>query len=156
MDYGAYIIDDAAWSAYYFCTEWGPNGRVLDEFSSRWGFGFGQQTPAGTGNNSPTSMAGKWGKDMQTVFTSLCVVTNNSATSVGGGGNSRRQPLAPDFTTGVRAEGTLLAQNSRTAACSAAGAFIDLRGRLCAAASSGIHFAETSRGARVSRVALLP
>jgi len=38
QDYGAYVIDDSAWSFVGLCVEWGPNGRVLTEVKKTWGF----------------------------------------------------------------------------------------------------------------------
>ena len=83
MDYGAYVVDDTAWDVYALETEWGPAGRVLDEFKKAWGFDFEVKE-----QNTP------WSKDMRTIFTNLCVIDNNARDRIGGGG-APRQPLAP-------------------------------------------------------------
>jgi lysophospholipase L1-like esterase len=87
-DYGAYIVDDAAWDVYAFATESGPDGRVVEEFQRRWGF---EMTPQSRDND--------WSRDMDDLFLNLHVVTNNTAATPGGGalGSPRRAPLAPPF-----------------------------------------------------------
>lgn len=83
--YGAYIVDDTAWDVYAVMIEWSSVGRVRTEFQSVWGF------PMIEGStNSP------WASDMRTIVTSLKVVNNNTAKSVGGGGNPIA-PKAPEF-----------------------------------------------------------
>jgi hypothetical protein len=86
MNYGAYTVDDTAWSAFYLNTEWGTEGRVIDEFKKVWGFDYNTSTDGST----------DWGKDMMKIFTSLCVIKNNSPESKGGGGIPC-QPPAPPF-----------------------------------------------------------
>src|SRR3989475_243711 len=44
QDYGAYAVDDTAWSVYAIETEFGPQGRVEDEFSAAWGFSINAAT----------------------------------------------------------------------------------------------------------------
>ena len=85
LDYGAYIVDDTAWDVYAIVTEWGPDGRVTDEFEKKWGF--------------PMSVKEKdsaWGRDMDKIFLNLHIVTNNSSHSVGGGGKTK-VALAPEL-----------------------------------------------------------
>lgn len=85
QDYGAYIVDDTAWDVYALVTEWGPDGRVSDEFEKKWGF--------------PMNIVSKdtpWGRDMDKIFLNLHIVVNNSAQSIGGGGEPR-VPLAPEL-----------------------------------------------------------
>lgn len=89
MNYGAYAVDDCAWDAYYLNTEWGPDGRVIDEFRQVWGYSYA---------TSPTTTSGNWGRDLQRIYSSLYVVDNNTAATIGGGGTPR-QPLAPPFQT---------------------------------------------------------
>jgi len=84
-DYGAYVVDDTYWDVYAIETEWGPQGRVVDEFEDTWGFPFHESS-----KNTP------WSRDMDQIFTNLHVVDNNSIDSLGGGG-SPRVPLAPPF-----------------------------------------------------------
>jgi hypothetical protein len=76
-DYGAYVVDDTAWNGWALGTEQGPNGAVVDEFAALYGF---SMSPA-AGN--PFMV------DIINIFQSLQIVTNNSATSVGGGGVPR-------------------------------------------------------------------
>lgn len=83
QDYGAYIVDDAAWDVYAIITEWGPAGRFNDEFTRNWGFSMKQ-----------VSKDHAWSRDMDRIFLNLHVVDNNSSSSIGGGG-TLRAPLAP-------------------------------------------------------------
>ncbi|HLN73582.1 MAG: hypothetical protein ACM3O8_15965 [Methylococcaceae bacterium] len=83
--YGAYLVDDTAWDVYAIMTEWSPQGRFDDEFKKDWGFSM-----KASDKNSP------WARDMDRLFMNLHVVDNNSATSVGGGGQPL-VPLAPPF-----------------------------------------------------------
>jgi hypothetical protein len=32
VDYGAHTVDDTCWDVYGLTTEWGPDGRIVDEF----------------------------------------------------------------------------------------------------------------------------
>ncbi len=85
QDYGAYIVDDTAWDVYAIVTEWGPDGRVTEEFEKKWGF--------------PMSIASKdtpWGRDMDKIFLNLQIVINNGPESIGGGGEPR-VPLVPEL-----------------------------------------------------------
>jgi hypothetical protein len=92
-DYGAYVVDDTYWDVYGVEVEWGPNGRVLDEFKSTWGWTFSTYQLS---TCTTTSNECQWAKDMADIFTNLNVVDNNSPTAIGGGG-IRRAPLAPAF-----------------------------------------------------------
>jgi hypothetical protein len=74
-DYGAYIVDDTAWDVYAIVTEWGPDGRVADEFEKKWGFSMKQ-----------SSKETPWSRDMDRIFLNLHIVVNNSPQSIGGGG----------------------------------------------------------------------
>jgi len=74
-DYGAYIVDDTAWDVFAIVTEWGPDGRVADEFEMKWGFSMKQsskQTP--------------WSRDMDRIFMNLHIVVINSPQNIDGGG----------------------------------------------------------------------
>lgn len=84
QDYGAYVVDDTAWDVYAIATEWGPNGRFMDEFEKNWGFPFHGEL------DSP------WGRDLSKIFLNLHVVDNNAPDRIGGGGKPR-QPLAPEI-----------------------------------------------------------
>ena len=85
QDYGAYIVDDTAWDVYAIVTEWGPDGRVADEFEKKWGFSMKQ-----SGKDSP------WSRDMDKIFLNLHVVVNNSPQAIGGSGDTR-VPRAPEL-----------------------------------------------------------
>ena len=78
QDYGAYNVDDTAWDVYAIVTEWGPDGRVTDEFEKKWGFSMKQSD-----KNTP------WSRDMDKIFLNLHIVVNNSPQSIGGGGETR-------------------------------------------------------------------
>ena len=82
-DYGAYIVDDTAWDVYAIVTEWGPDGRVADEFEKKWGFSMKQSS-----KDTP------WSRDMDRIFMNLHVVVNNSPGSIGGGGDTLVQKAA--------------------------------------------------------------
>ncbi len=84
-DYGAYIVDDTAWDVYAIVTEWGPAGRVTDEFEKKWGFSMKQ-----------SSKETPWSRDMDKIFLNLHIVNNNSPQSIGGGGKTR-VPKAPEL-----------------------------------------------------------
>jgi hypothetical protein len=94
IDYGAYIVDNAAWDVVALETEWGPNGRVTDEFQTAWGFPFVTSTLSTCTDESDLQC--QWAQDVATLFTSLQVVSNNGSGSIGGGG-TLRAPLAPAF-----------------------------------------------------------
>ena len=64
-------------------VEWGPNGRVIDEFEQTWGFPMESNLkPSCTSTDDTCS----WVKDKATVFTALQVVDNNNQQNIGGGG----------------------------------------------------------------------
>jgi hypothetical protein len=84
QNYGAYIVDDTFWDVYALITEWGPDGRVADEFKSVWGFDI-------RGDDNPA-----WESDISKIFSQLNVIDNNTANTIGGGGTSiAGEP--PDF-----------------------------------------------------------
>jgi hypothetical protein len=85
QDYGAYIVDNTAWDVYAIVTEWGPDGRVTDEFEKKWGFSMKQ-----------SSKETPWSRDMDKIFLNLHIVVNNSQQSIGGGGKTRA-PMAPEL-----------------------------------------------------------
>src|SRR5881396_2951518 len=65
QDYGAYAVDDTAWSVYAIATEFSPQGRVDDAFSTAWGFPI-----------NPPTKTGPWALDMDRLFGALNVVDN--------------------------------------------------------------------------------
>jgi hypothetical protein len=91
IDYGAYVVDDTCWDVYALTTEWGPDGRVTDEFAKAWGFPIETSATAACTDEGQEC---RWARDMAAIFTSLQVVDNNAPGAVGGGGSPRR-PLAP-------------------------------------------------------------
>lgn len=96
QDYGAYTVDDTAWSVYGIATEFSPQGRIEDEFSTAWGFAI-----------DPSALDVPWARDMRRIFGALNVVDNWDATawgvvsasagSLGVGGGAPRVAWAPDF-----------------------------------------------------------
>jgi len=96
QDYGAYTVDDAAWSVYAVATEYSPSGKVDDEFGAAWNFTI-----------SPASRDVPWARDMDRIFGDLAVVDNWDAASwqavsasngtEGAGGGAPRVSWAPDF-----------------------------------------------------------
>ena len=99
QDYGAYTVDDTAWSVYAITTEFSPAGRVDDEFNRAWGFPI-----------NPSTKTVPWARDMDRLFGALNVVDNwdaaqwatvsASSGAQGAGGGAPRVPWAPDFGTG--------------------------------------------------------
>lgn len=92
IDYGGYVVDDTAWDVFALATEWGPAGRVTDEFKEVWGY-----------DMETNNKEHPWAQDMILLFTALQVVDNNSSNAIGGGGTPR-QPLAPPFDLTVVSE----------------------------------------------------
>ena len=96
QDYGAYTVDDTAWSVYAIATEFSPAGRVDDEFNTAWGFPI-----------NPPTKTGPWALDMDRLFGALNVVDNWDAGqwaavsasngAQGAGGGAPIVPWAPDF-----------------------------------------------------------
>ena len=92
-DYGAYVVDDTAWDVYGLVTEWGPAGRVTEEFKRVWGFPI-----------NPRRRDNAWSRDMDRLFTNLHVVDNNGPDRIGGGGQPRvplAEPLDAPTRSGV-------------------------------------------------------
>jgi hypothetical protein len=100
QDYGAYTVDDTAWSVYAIATEFSPAGRVDDEFNTVWGFPI-----------NPSTKTVPWAQDMDRLFGALNVVDNWDQASwstvsasngaQGAGGGAPIVPWAPDFGTGT-------------------------------------------------------
>ncbi|MHB8490033.1 MAG: carboxypeptidase regulatory-like domain-containing protein [Candidatus Dormibacteria bacterium] len=97
QDYGAYIGNDANRSVNNIVTELSPSGSVAEvydgngavvnpgEFQTAWGVPF--DTVGANGTDA-------WSRDIETIFAHLEIVTNNTSTSIGGGGTPI-VPLAP-------------------------------------------------------------
>jgi hypothetical protein len=84
-DYGAYVATDAAPGTWSIISEFGPDGRYIDEFAKKWGMNF-----------ETLNDDSGWTRDLNKIYNSLHVVDNNGPNSIGGGGKPR-QPLAPEF-----------------------------------------------------------
>jgi hypothetical protein len=82
---GDFEVSPDTWDVYGMITEWGPDGRFIDQFKKDWGFSFKPD-----GHDNP------WARDMDRIFTNLHVVVNNGPSSVGGGGQPL-MPLAPEL-----------------------------------------------------------
>lgn len=98
QNYGAYIVDTRTGPGFDLSIEDGAAGNKADEFQSDYGYPFDGRLGYATLKNSlgqPTPQA-TWAADLRLLIGYLSVVTNNSASSVGGGGTPR-QPLAPAF-----------------------------------------------------------
>jgi hypothetical protein len=85
QNYGAYIVDNGG-IHLNIAVERGTNGDFETQFASDWGLTFFNTYSANTA----------WTRDVGRIWQALQVVTNNSPTSIGGGGTPR-QPLAPPF-----------------------------------------------------------
>ena len=89
QDYGAYIVDDTGWRR----TDFNMDVEAIQDYERIRGYGFGSANGS-FGAERPEQLT--LFKDLQALVVRLQVVSNNSATSIGGGGTPR-QPLAPDF-----------------------------------------------------------
>ena len=87
QNYGAYITDDSAWDIFSWCLEDG----VVEEVEKKCGI----ELRSSYGIEASRVQL-NYSNDMKQLITNLSVVTNNSETSVGGGGRPR-VPLAPEF-----------------------------------------------------------
>jgi hypothetical protein len=85
QNYGAYLVDDTAWSAYAVCVENGAAGSFEAQFQADWGYSI-----------DTDGTTGAFALDMQKLVSALSVVNNNAASAVGGGGTPL-QPLAPEI-----------------------------------------------------------
>jgi len=92
-DHGAYVVDDTQYPVFAFTTEWGPAGRVLDEFEQAWGFPFHAAAKPGCTDEGP---ACAWIGDLGTVLAALQIIDDNGPGAVGGAG-ARVAACAPPF-----------------------------------------------------------
>ena len=98
QNYGAYIVDTRTSPGIDISIEDGANGSKADEFQADYGYPFDSRLGYMTLRNSagqPTPQA-QWASDIRLIIDYMRVVSNNSPTSVGGGGTPL-QPLAPAF-----------------------------------------------------------
>ena len=97
-DYGAYLCDGDANASIPHYTAWqvemSNEGFFVDEFSAAWGYEFFHRRSA-HGAPSPAQM--QFREDVAAIMTATHIVTNNSPTSPGGPGATRRAPLAPEL-----------------------------------------------------------
>jgi hypothetical protein len=92
QNYGAYIVDSTGGPGFDIAIEDGAAGSKADEFQADYGFPFDGRL----GYATQSTPQGQWVSDVRLILDYLRVVSNNSATSVGGGG-APLQPLAPAF-----------------------------------------------------------
>ncbi len=98
QNYGAYIVDSTGGPGFDISIEDGASGSKADEFQADYGFPFDGRLGYMTLTSSagqPTPQA-QWVGDIRLILDYLRVVSNNSPTSIGGGGTPL-QPLAPPF-----------------------------------------------------------
>ena len=93
VGYGAYVVDDTATSTVAFATEWGPAGRVTDEFRSAWGFDLAGDLRSAEGDQRAFLV------DLTRIYAALEVVDDNGPSSVGGAG-PRLAPFAAPLEPG--------------------------------------------------------
>ena len=82
QNYGCYIVDDFATDGY----AWSAESGVAEEVQAKYGINL----------RATRNQNNDYYKDSMAIFQNLYVVTNNSPTTIGGGGTPC-QPLAPDF-----------------------------------------------------------
>ncbi|WP_319423574.1 hypothetical protein [Pleurocapsa sp. FMAR1] len=82
QDYGTYVVDDTAWNVSAFNLQQG----VEEKFEQTYGYTY-----------STNDQNSQWFQEYYALVESLHLVTNNRPTAIGGGGDTRRAPLAPHF-----------------------------------------------------------
>jgi hypothetical protein len=95
-DYGAYVVDDTQFPTVAFTTEWGPAGRVVEQFEADWGYPLASETPVGCGDEADGC---RFVNDLGRVIAALRVVDDNGPDRIGGAG-ARLTTCAPPFTDG--------------------------------------------------------
>ena len=88
QQYGAYVVDDAGRRTVAYSVEWGPQGRVLDEFEQTWGYPMAGRVAEATGEQQDFLA------DMEQIDLALHVVDDNAPDTIGGAG-SALAPFAP-------------------------------------------------------------
>lgn len=84
QDYGAYIVDNTAWTTYAYSVA----EEALGEFAEVYGFDFNQGQGA-------SGAARDWYDDTMKLMTALAVVDSSNPTNIGGGRSpERRAPFA--------------------------------------------------------------
>ncbi len=94
QNYGCYVVDDNFGAGWLWNVETGFHTNAqgqskLQEFQTDWGFAFEQRV-----NNG--SLTTPWTRDTLKLIEALRCVSNNSPSTIGGGG-APLQPLAPPF-----------------------------------------------------------
>jgi len=122
QNYGAYFTEDAAWDVWDLIVE--RDAEI--EFENEYSFSMKSDT---------------WKAELNKLMQAVHVITNNSSSSIGGGGTPL-QPLAPDFAGEVVESGKAMNdvqsfQPGNPAFSSASVKRYDLRGRALAKQSSG-------------------
>lgn len=92
-NYGAYVVEDAAWDCHYLVAEAGIEEELPDG-NFYWAEG----------------RDGPFRRDINKIFEELHIVTNNGPANIGGGGEPL-QPLAPDFANTSPAAGFSVSTN---------------------------------------------
>jgi len=92
QNYGAYIVDSRSGPGFDFSIEDGAAGSKADEFQADYGYPFDGRL----GYMTLGTAQAQWVSDIRLIIDYLRVVSNNSPTSVGGGGTPL-QLLAPAF-----------------------------------------------------------
>lgn len=86
QNYGAYQVEGVPWPKMMIAVEESPEGSVVEEVKSAFGFEFASNDKAGN----------PWVRDLMRIVPHLQIVANNSEQTPGGGGTPL-QPKAPDF-----------------------------------------------------------
>ncbi|MBL8954575.1 MAG: hypothetical protein JNK82_27595 [Myxococcaceae bacterium] len=94
QNYGIYVVDNAYDDAFLLAVEGGPDGAFLSQFQADYGFSFAQRQQTGA-TASAASPASAWRRDLSRLIELLAVVTNNSASTIGGGGVPLQAPAPP-------------------------------------------------------------
>lgn len=96
QDYGGYVVANACRHTFALTTEWGPDGRVVDEVRARHGIDLAAVPVVGCGTDEPSC---RYATDMARIVEALHVVDDNGPSSPGGAG-TRRVPCAQPFADG--------------------------------------------------------
>lgn len=86
-NYGAYIVDTTGWTS----VDMSITTDAVTEFQGAYGYSFGAGQPGAPW--APTNQT--WYDELALIYGSLAVVSNNSPTSIGGGGTPRVNVAVP-------------------------------------------------------------
>ena len=91
-EYGGYLVDgDADLDVFMIAVEWSNEGRVLNDFERHWGIKGFHRGADGT----PSQLQKDLWADTDKMYMAFQVVVDNSPSTPGGAGTSRRAALAP-------------------------------------------------------------